>query len=157
MSILQKMMAIAGRGEDGKSKAIKTTNNGELITQDVTKNDVITVFNSIALTNIDPVRSGDVNIPFKDEWVILVKNTTDAEVRIEFFYSNVSGINILTSPIDLSPKRYTTPITYDYQLLSLSSKELDVIGKPLGKISFQIKAETTPTKGSFSLHVAGVR
>src|SRR5699024_9430222 len=107
MSILQKMMAIAGRGEDGKSKAIKTTNNGELITQDVTKNDVITVFNSIALTNTNGIQSVDVNIPFKGEWVILVKNTTDAEVRIEFFYKSLSGVNLLISPIDLSAKRYT--------------------------------------------------
>lgn len=33
MSIFQKMMAIAGRGEDGKAKAISTTNEGVLKTQ----------------------------------------------------------------------------------------------------------------------------
>lgn len=157
MSILQKMMAIAGRGEDGKSKAIKTTNNGELITQDVTKNDVITMFNSIALTDTNSIQSADINIPFKKEWILLVKNTTDAEVRIEIFIKSLSGINLLISSDDLLPKRYIAPTTLDYQMLSVGSKEIDVIGQPLGKISFQIKAETEPTKGSFSLHVAGVR
>lgn len=170
MSLLQKMMAIAGRDEAGKARAIATNENGEILTQltmskvDINLFDSQNPYTNSSYHEIRVTNTKQVHLPQAEDGVIeqsvIVLNTLDTELNIKFQvnFGSVNGNKLggifydVTVPINgrfvfMPEKSYhnehSETSIYNYV-------ELPELRMPLPKVTMMVKAQAVPTSGEFS-------
>ena len=166
------MMRIAGRGDDGLAKTIKTDNEGNVGVQLASSKADIKMFNSqnpyanSSYHEIRDTNSKQVHLPQVEDGVIeqsvLILNTLDTELNVRFqvnFGSENGGklgvifyeVNV---PINgrfafMPEKSYHNESSGTFRNI-----ELPELRMPIPRITMVIKANTLPTTGEFTYTTA---
>lgn len=130
-----RMMRMAGRGDDGTSKAIRTFNDGTLKLKNVNNYRIMTASNIDALNPGDQITLIDVDYPvIIDDLDWLARNETDAKIEIDSLVTfNGNG----TSPLyQLSPKELLLSKSIYFNIV-----QYDTTATPDPKFRFQNKKE----------------
>ena len=131
----EEMMKVAGRGADGKSKAIKTSIDGTLEVKNVINYKTLSVNNIDSLNPGDRITLVDVNYPvIIDYFDWLARHETDAKIEFNLLPTfNNNGTSVIYQP---SPRDLLLSKSIHFNIV-----EYDTTATPDPKFRFQNKKE----------------
>lgn len=170
------MLRIAGRGDDGTAKAVKTDNNGNIGVVPVKRSvDVIDLASSISLRDTNPLYYL-VDVSAYRDFEFYITSTLDQDMYIgaidkdnfePFNFSTDEGVRVRYSPFisdanhrahkveKLMAKQYKQPLS-TIPMNKTDVTDMEIFKRIKLNFRLAVKCETAPTIGTFSIKFVGV-